>query len=58
MVRRIYSICLAGAGLVGLLSFNAYLGLKPYEGPSPARTPAEELATFQVEPGFKSAGCG
>lgn len=27
--------------------------LSPFEEPSPPKTPAEELATFQVEPGFK-----
>ncbi|GAB3340171.1 dehydrogenase [Larkinella ripae] len=49
MRKRVYYSFLVGAGLCGLLSFVKM----QEEGPSPARTPAEELATFQVEPGFK-----
>lgn len=39
--------------LWGLLSCKANLGNKQEEGPSPARTPTEELASFQIEPGLK-----
>jgi glucose/arabinose dehydrogenase/cytochrome c553 len=49
MFKRIYYIYLIGAGLLGLLSFIT----TREEGPSPAKTPAEELATFQIEPGLK-----
>ncbi len=44
MFRTIFLICLYGAGML----FPASV-----EEPSPPKTPAEELATFQVEPGFK-----
>ncbi|GAB3905773.1 hypothetical protein GCM10028803_37130 [Larkinella knui] len=50
MVKRIYLLYLLGAGLLGLLSFIT----TREEGPSPVRTPAEELATFQIEPGLKA----
>lgn len=39
--------------LWGLLSCKVNLGNKQEEGPSPARTPTEELASFQIEPGLK-----
>ncbi|MGA0559951.1 DUF7133 domain-containing protein [Larkinella sp. VNQ87] len=48
MQKRIYVIGLLGAGLWGLLSFITMR----QESPSPARTPAEELTTFQLEPGL------
>ena len=50
---KVYSNWLAGAGLVSLLGFMATSGINQNDGPSPARTPAQELATFQVEPGMK-----
>ncbi|QJW90165.1 dehydrogenase [Spirosoma taeanense] len=57
MFKPVYSICLLvcllGAAISGLLSFKASPGLTLGEGSSPARTPAEELATFQIEPGLK-----
>ena len=48
MVKLAHCICLLGAGLLGLLSFT----LSVDDDLSPVRTPAEELATFQVEPGL------
>ncbi|GAB3775787.1 hypothetical protein GCM10028818_20360 [Spirosoma horti] len=53
MVKSAYYICLLGAALFCLVSFKGKLGSLLDEGPSPARTPAEELATFQLEPGLK-----
>ena len=50
---KVYSNWLVGAGFVSLLGFMILSGAKPNDGPSPARTPAQELATFQVEPGMK-----
>ena len=44
MSRIIFLVCLYGAGML----FPAFV-----EEPSPPKTPAEELATFQVESGFK-----
>lgn len=53
MLRTFYLLCLYGAGLL----FPAPTGLYPFqadsEDPSPPKTPAQELATFQIEPGFK-----
>ncbi|MGM9508090.1 DUF7133 domain-containing protein [Larkinella sp. GY13] len=49
MVKRVNYLYLIGAGLLGLLGFIT----TREESPSPVRTPAEELATFQVEPGLK-----
>ena len=43
-----YGICLLGAGLLGLAGFTITLD----DGPSPVRTPAQERASFQVEPGL------
>jgi glucose/arabinose dehydrogenase/mono/diheme cytochrome c family protein len=49
MMRTIYLICLFGAGIL----FPAPTAHnQPPEDPSPPKTPAEERATFQVEPGF------
>ena len=45
--------CLFVAGLACLVSFKTNLRTALAEGPSPVRTPAEELATFQTEPGLK-----
>ena len=54
MFKYVYRCCLFGAGLLGLFyCVNPGNGNKPDEGPSPARTPKEELASFQVEPGLK-----
>ncbi len=39
--------------LAGLWGCSTEAGKSPDEGPSPARTPAEELASFQLEPGLK-----
>ncbi|MGV3558101.1 DUF7133 domain-containing protein [Larkinella arboricola] len=49
MRRRVNLIYLLGVGLLGLLGFVTMRE----DGPSPVRTPAEELATFQLEPGLK-----
>ncbi|GAB3997838.1 hypothetical protein GCM10028807_43930 [Spirosoma daeguense] len=43
---------LIGLAGIGLLSFTANQRLR-LEGPSPAKTPAEELATFQLDSGLK-----
>ncbi|GAB3801016.1 hypothetical protein GCM10028819_27460 [Spirosoma humi] len=53
MVKPAYYICLLGASLFCLVSFKGKFGSLLDEGPSPARTPTEELATFQLEPGLK-----
>ncbi len=52
MVKPAYFLCLLGAGLLGLWSFTTNFSKTVDDGPSPARTPAEELAMFRVEPGF------
>ena len=46
-------VCVAGALLTGLVSFKGNLRSTLTEGPSPALTPAQELATFQTEPGLQ-----
>lgn len=54
MRKYVYQICLWGIGLGGLFGcVNPGPVNKPDEGPSPARTPAEELTSFQLEPGLK-----
>lgn len=53
MRKPTYYICLLGASLFCLVSFKGKFGSLLDEGPSPARTPTEELATFQLEPGLK-----
>lgn len=54
MFKQVYLICVFFTGLFGLLCFvNPRNGNKPEEDPSPARTPTEELASFQIEPGLK-----
>lgn len=52
MVKPAYSISLICAGLLCLLSFKTNLRTTLEEGPSPVKTPAEEQATFQLEPGL------
>jgi mono/diheme cytochrome c family protein/glucose/arabinose dehydrogenase len=52
MLKTIYLIFLYGAGIL----FPASMGISVSqlsEDPSPPKTPAQELATFQIEPGFK-----
>lgn len=49
MIKPAYYICLLSASLLGLLSFKNLLD----DEPSPVRTPAEELASFRLEPGLK-----
>ncbi|MFC5412611.1 c-type cytochrome [Larkinella bovis] len=53
MRKRIHYSYLIGIGLLGLVSFKTSWVSPWDDGPSPARTPAEELATFQIEPGLK-----
>ncbi len=53
MIKPAYYLSLFGVGLFCLLSFKAKFGSLLDEGPSPARTPTEEAATFQLEPGLK-----
>ncbi len=53
MSKPVYTVCLFGAGLLVLLSLTMGLRNPLDDGPSPALTPAQELATFQVEPGLK-----
>src|SRR5687767_8098328 len=50
----VYYSCLINILLAGLLSCTTRHAKKPSdEGPSPARTPAEEQASFQIEPGLQ-----
>jgi len=53
MSKRAYYFSLLGVGLFLLVSFKSKLGSLLDDGPSPAHTPTEELATFQIEPGLK-----
>lgn len=53
MFKPGYYICLFVVGLCSLLGCKAESGNKPEEGPSPVRTPAEELASLQIESGLK-----
>ncbi|GAB4038852.1 DUF7133 domain-containing protein [Spirosoma jeollabukense] len=54
MLKHRYVTYLLSASLVGFLSFKANVrNTLTGEGPSPARTPTEEAATFQLEPGLK-----
>ncbi len=60
MIRTVFLICLYGAGVLFPsvpLSVDPVTDGRPRlsvaEEPSPPKTPAEEMATFQVEPGFK-----
>lgn len=53
---KVFKACSGGVaciGLAGTLSVVALLSTKQKEGPSPAKTPAEEKLTFQLEPGLK-----
>lgn len=54
-MKHVYSICLFSTVLWGLLHYvnTPERSNKPEDDPSPARTPAEELATFELEPGLK-----
>jgi mono/diheme cytochrome c family protein/glucose/arabinose dehydrogenase len=53
MIRITLLICLFGTGVILPSSLSPYLFSSLIEEPSPPKTPAEELATFRVEPGFK-----
>ena len=53
MSKQGYYSCLLGVGLLCLLSFKTNVRTTWNEEPSPVLTPAEELATFRLEPGLK-----
>ncbi len=53
MIRTIFLICLYGAGMLFPAPTDNHQPSSKSETPSPPKTPTEELATFQVEPGFK-----
>ena len=54
MFKRAYRICFFIASLFGLTCFvNPGDRDNPDEDPSPARSPAQELASFQIEPGLQ-----
>lgn len=52
MLKTIYLIFLYGAGILFPASVGTIL-IQTVEDPSPPKTPEQELATFQIEPGFK-----
>ena len=52
VMKPAYVICLISVGLLCLLSFKTNVRTTLEGGPSPAKTPTEELATFQLEPGL------
>ena len=49
MVKPAYTVCLLSV----LVSLTMGLRNPLDDGPSPARTPAQEQATFQLEPGLQ-----
>ena len=53
MYKQICHICLFCVGLCGLFCFVYPQYGKKAEDPSPPLTPAQELATFQIEPGLQ-----
>ncbi|GAB3554378.1 DUF7133 domain-containing protein [Spirosoma fluminis] len=53
MVKPAQYTYVLGVCLLGLLSFTAKFGETLDDGPSPPLTPAQELTTFQLEPGLK-----
>jgi mono/diheme cytochrome c family protein/glucose/arabinose dehydrogenase len=53
MGKSAYFLLSVSICLVALVSFTSKFGGLLDDGPSPARTPAEELATFQINPGLK-----
>lgn len=52
MAKPAHRLYLISIGLLCLLSFKANVRITLTDGPSPVRTPAEELTTFQTEPGL------
>jgi glucose/arabinose dehydrogenase/mono/diheme cytochrome c family protein len=52
-IWKVFSNGLVGTGLLSLLGFMVISETIQNDVPSPARTPAQELATFQVESGLK-----
>src|SRR6185295_8134351 len=54
MTKYAYAISLLGTGFIlVLLRCTGNVEKKEDEGPSPAKTPIAELATFQIEPGLE-----
>ncbi len=53
MQRPIYTLCLLAMVLGTMAGFGPSLLLRAGEEPSPVRTPADERATFQLEPGLQ-----
>jgi len=51
--RAIFLFLGIGLAFGGLLGCAGIFSTQKDKSPSPAKTPAQELATFQVEPGFK-----
>ncbi len=52
MVKPAHRLYLIGIGFLCLLSFKANVRTTLADGPSPARTPEQERASFQLEPGL------
>jgi mono/diheme cytochrome c family protein/glucose/arabinose dehydrogenase len=52
MVKPAHRFYLIGIGFLCLLSFKANVRTTLADGPSPTKTPVQELATFQLEPGL------
>lgn len=53
MVKPVYRSGLLGICLLCLLSFTTNIADIGQDDPSPPKSPADELATFQLEPGLK-----
>lgn len=54
ILSRFSGLCtLLCFGFFGLAGCSSMVGTQKKNGPSPAKSPVQELATFQVEPGFK-----
>lgn len=53
MWKQVLHTFFMSACLAGLCSCKPNPATKPEEGPSPARTPAEEMASFQLEEGLQ-----
>ncbi|WP_428659576.1 DUF7133 domain-containing protein [Runella sp.] len=52
-IFNVYPVGFIGVGLIGIMSCIALLATDRKDVPAPAKTPAEEKATFQLESGFK-----
>ena len=53
MPRSVYCFCLLSISLISLAGCVTNSAPTPEEGPSPALSPSQELASFQIEPGLK-----